>query len=108
MWIFVLWVVTPCELVVVTSVSEEHIAPTFFPEDGNIISLRNVGIYMLVFTWSYNPEDQHRYPHRRENLKSHTFRMNASTKNVDPYLNTCRVGADKNGQRQEISTAHFS
>jgi hypothetical protein len=50
-------------------VSEKHTVSIFISEDGDILFLRNVGIYLRVYA-APNPK-QHRHSHRRENLKSH-------------------------------------
>jgi hypothetical protein len=36
-----------------------------------VLFLRNVCICTCESTKRHNPEEQHRHPHRRENLKSH-------------------------------------
>jgi hypothetical protein len=50
MSMFVFWVVTPCELVVHTSVSQEHTLSIFGAKDGNCPFPRNVRIYLQAQT----------------------------------------------------------
>jgi uncharacterized membrane protein len=45
----------------------------FIPEDGDIMFLRNVGIYLRVHMASQ--QEQHRHIHRRVNLKSHVLKF---------------------------------
>jgi hypothetical protein len=62
----VFWAVTPFGLV---NVSEEHTISIFSSEDGSIMFLRSVGMYLLVHT-ALQPRRPTPTSSPRENLKS--------------------------------------
>jgi hypothetical protein len=58
MMMFVFWVVTQCEFVIDTNVSEEHVASISNPEDGGSMFLQKL-VSTYKSTRRHNPEEQH-------------------------------------------------